>query len=141
MLGLGEVHDSAPDGFTNNGKFAEMTEIFRQRLVCLTASAVLLAVTQSSAQTRECESAIVVDKIVASPERFKGTINVIGRIAKLGSSNHLFALSCEDECFSMPVRFSGTAPKSGSNVIVRGQLAKESDGRYVFNAESVVLKK
>jgi hypothetical protein len=29
---------------------------------------------------------------------------------------------------SMPVRFSGTPPKPGSEVVVRGQLAKESNG-------------
>lgn len=85
--------------------------------------------------------AIIVDKVVANPEKFNGPINVSGRVAKLGGSIGLFALSCEDECFSMPVKFSGTPPKLGSDVIVHGQLMKESNGRYVFNAESVIAKK
>ena len=118
-----------------------MTTRLRQLLVCLAAAAVLLASAQSFVQAAEKESPIIVDKVVASPEKFKGTINVVGRVAKLGATEHLFALSCEDECFSMPVRFSGPAPKSGSEVVVRGQLAKESNGRYVFNAESVMPKK
>lgn len=118
-----------------------MTGILRQLSVCLAAGAVLLTAAQSDGQMREKESAIIVDKVVASPEKFKGTISVVGRVAKLGSTERLFALSCEDECFSMPVRFSGTAPKPGSDVVVRGQLAKESNGRYVFNAESVTPKK
>ena len=109
-------------------------------LVCLAASAALSPVAQSYAQTGESESAIIVDKVVASPEKFKGIISILGRVAKLGSTEHLFALSCEDQCFSMPVRFSGPSPKPGSNVVVRGQLAKEANGRYVFDAESVTPK-
>jgi len=105
-------------------------------------TAVLLAM-QSHAQTNTSrnDAPIIVDKVVANPEKFKGTINVVGRVAKLGSNDRLFALSCEDACFSMPVRFSGPAPKQGTDVIVRGQIAKEANGRYVFNAESVTSKK
>lgn len=100
------------------------------------------AQTNPSANKTERDSRpIVVDKVVANPEKFKGPINVSGRVAKLGGSIGLFALSCEDACFSMPVRFSGTPPNPGSNVVVRGQLAKESNGRYVFNAKSVMPKK
>ena len=78
---------------------------------------------------------------MANPVKFKGPINVTGRVAKLAGGVGLFALSCEDECFSMPVKFSGTPPKPGSDVVVHGQLTKESSGRYVFNAESVMPKK
>ena len=98
------------------------------------------------ANTAESDSRLViVDEALQNPEKFKGPINVSGRVAKLGGSIGLFALSCEDACFSMPVRFSGTPPKPGSDVVVHGQLTeripKESNGRYVFNAESVMPKK
>lgn len=96
-----------------------------------------LAFSLAQAQTSR---PIIVDKVVANPDRFKGPISVTGRVAKLGGSAGLFALSCEDQCFSMPVKFSGTPPKPDSDVIVHGQLVKES-GRYVFNAESVTAKK
>jgi hypothetical protein len=99
---------------------------------------------QTTATTNKSEpdsQPIVVDKVVANPEKFKGPINVSGRVAKFGGSIGLFALSCEDACFSMPVRFSGTAPKPGSDVVVHGQLTKESNGRYVFSVESVTPKK
>jgi hypothetical protein len=99
---------------------------------------------QTSPPTNKTESdprPIVVDKVLANPEKFKGPINVRGRVAKLGRSVGLFALSCEDECFSIPVRFPGTPPKPGSDVVVHGQLTKESNGRYVFNSKSVIPKK
>ncbi len=119
-----------------------------ERLVAFLALVAMIALGAAQAQTNplvnkvEADSRpIVVDKVVANPEKFKGPINVVGGSAKLGSNNHLFALSCEDECFSMPVRFSGAPPKPGTDVIVHGQLLKESNGRYVFNAESVTPKK
>ena len=98
--------------------------------------------TNPSANKAESDSRpVIVDKVVANPEKFKGPINVSGRVAKLGGSIGLFALSCEDACFSMPVRFSGAPPKAGMDVVVHGQLTKEANGRYVFNAESVMPKK
>jgi len=125
----------------NKGKLSEMTRTLRQVLVSVAAIAALLAVAQSHAQTPEGESVIVVDKVVANPEKFKGTINVSGRVAKLGGKLGLFALSCEDACFSMPVRFSGTPPKAGSDLIVRGQVSKDANGHYVFSAQSIMPKK
>jgi hypothetical protein len=111
-------------------------------LVALVAPIAFLAAGMAQAETSAPESpAIVVDKVVAHPEKFKGTINVTGRVAKVASTNALFALSCEDACFSMPVRFSGTPPPAGSEVIVRGQITKDTNGRYVFDAKSVTAKK
>ena len=105
----------------------------------------MLLATPSHAQTDASpvkpESPVIVDKVVTNPEEFKGTISVIGRVAKQGENEHLFALSCEDACFSMPVRFAGTAPKSGTDVVVRGQLSKDPNGRYIFVAESVTPRK
>lgn len=114
-------------------------------LVVIASLTFSLAQPQTSASVNKIESdsrPIVVDKVVANPAKFKNApINVTGRVTKVGGGIGLFALSCEDECFSMPVKFSGMQPKPGSEVVVRGQLAKESNGRYVFNAESVTAKK
>lgn len=93
----------------------------------------------SQAQTNA--TAVIVDKVVAHPDKYKGKIDVAGRIAKIDSDKKLFVLGCEDACVAMPVKFSGTLPKAGSDVIVRGEIKKESDGRYLFNAESVTAKK
>ncbi|MCG3147703.1 MAG: hypothetical protein PCFJNLEI_01144 [Verrucomicrobiae bacterium] len=82
-----------------------------------------------------------VDAVVEHPEKFGGPIGVVGRVANVEPASGAFALGCEDACVAMPVKFSGTMPKAGSDVIVRGQIKKESDGRYIFNAESVTAKK
>ena len=100
-------------------------------LVVITSLGFSLAQAQTNPSATKTESdsrPMIVDKVVANPEKFKGPINVSGRVAKLGWSVGLFALSCEDQCFSMPVKFSGTPPKPESNVIVHGQLVKESMG-------------
>jgi hypothetical protein len=84
---------------------------------------------------------IAVDKVVASPKKFKGTIDVAGRVGKVAFNNGLFALTCEDDCVSMPVKFSGSPPRVGTDVIVRGQVTKDAKGRYLFAAETVTPTK
>jgi hypothetical protein len=111
-------------------------------LVALVAPIAFFAAGMAQAETSATESTpIGVDKILAHPEKFKGTINVVGRVGKISGANGLFALTCEDACFSMPVRFSGTPPPAGSDIIVRGQIIKYANGRYVFDAKSVTAKK
>ena len=82
-----------------------------------------------------------VDKVVAHPDKFKGKIGVAGRVAKVDADKKLLVLGCEDACVVMPVKFSGTMPKTNSDVVVRGQITKDAEGRYLFDAESVTPKK
>ena len=82
-----------------------------------------------------------VEKVVVHPEKFTGPVIVFGRIAKAVTPNGFFALGCEDACVSMPVKYSGTLPAAGSDVIVSGQIVKGANGRYLFSAQSVALKK
>lgn len=112
----------------------------REALLSWGAIVASLALVTGQAQAVEDTKIIVLDEIVANPVKFKDTVNVSGRVGKPGI-NGLFALSCEDSCMAMPVKFSGKLPAEGSNVIVRGRVVKDSGGRYVFNAETVTAKK
>lgn len=84
---------------------------------------------------------IPLDNVVSYPDKFKGKIRVAGRVAKVDAEKRLVALGCEDACVAMPVKVSGTMPKEGSDVIVHGEIKKDADGRYLFEAESVTPKK
>ena len=83
---------------------------------------------------------VTVDSVVAHPERFKGVIDVAGRVSSVNTTNSVFALGCEDACVVMPVKFAGTLPTVSSNVVVRGQIKRTEGGRYLFDAEKVSNK-
>lgn len=89
----------------------------------------------------ESSDPIPLDNVVAHPDKFEGKIDVAGRVAKVDAEKTLLVLGCEDVCVAMPVKVSGTMPKEGSDVIVRSEIKKDADGRYLFEAESVRPKK
>ena len=121
----------------------------RLRILAMLAIITTLALIPAQSQTNTPDNktttpdskVLDVDRVVAHPENFKGTINVEGRVAKVDAKKSLFTLGCEDACVVMPVKFSGAPPKQDSAVIVRGQITKDAKGRYLFDAESVTLKK
>ena len=120
----------------------------RLRILALLATVATLALIPAQSQTNTPgdktttpdSKVLDVDKVVAHPEKFKGTISVEGRVATVEAKKKLFALGCEDACVVMPVKFSGTMPKTNSSVVVRGQISKDAKGRYQFDAESVTAK-
>ena len=94
------------------------------------------------AKTSDANIVVVdVDRVVANPEKFKDKINVGGRVAKVDTDKKLLVLGCGDECVAMPVKFSGTMPKVDSDVVLSGQVIKDPEGRYLFEAQSVTPKK
>ena len=123
----------------------------KSRLSLLASLAILATLVLSPAQaqtnapdkkTKASDSKVLdVDTVVAHPDKFKGKIDVAGRVAKVDADKKLLVLGCEDACVAMPVKFSGTMPKTNSNVVVRGQITKDAEGRYLFDAESVTPKK
>ena len=113
-------------------------------LVILVAFALSVAYADTNAPAKPTASdspVLDVDKVVASPKKWKGKIGVMGRVAKVDADKKLLVLGCEDACVAMPVKFSGEMPKEGNDVIVRGQITKDKQGRYLFDAETVTPKK
>lgn len=76
-----------------------------------------------------------VDEIVSKPLQFKGFIGVVGEVIKVGASKGMFLLGCEDACVMMPVRYKGQMPKLGSSITVFGEVKKQENGKYIFEAE------
>lgn len=81
-----------------------------------------------------------VDVVIEHPEKFTGPIAVAGRVAKVEPASGVFMLGCEDGCVLMPVKFAGTLPAAGRDVIARGQVKQTAQGNYVFNAQTVEQK-
>ncbi len=84
------------------------------------------------------------DNIVNNPEKFmnesgsgNGLIQVEGTITNVDKPNSVFTLGCEDACTGMPVKFSGQPPKEGTNVIVYGNVRKNTDGKFFFDAKEI----
>lgn len=131
-------------------EFRSMKSKFRVFIPALLTVVMLLAFSPAQAQTntppdsktkKHDSPALDVDRVVAHPDQFKGAIGVAGRVAKVDSTNSFFVLGCEDACVAMPVEFSGTLPKEGSDVVVRGEIKKDAQGRYFFEAQNVTQKK
>ena len=80
---------------------------------------------------------VPVDELASKPEAFQGQFNVSGRVIEVSPGGDGFTLGCEDACVRIPVRFKGKAPKAQADVIVRGRVAKNTDGLYLVEADSV----
>lgn len=111
------------------------------RAVAVTLLVLMSSGCNKSPQQSRHTQPLPVDTVVENPETFSGSIAVVGRVAKADPGSGAFVLGCEDACVAMPVKYSGTLPKTGSDVIVRGEIKKEPDGRYIFKAENVTAQK
>ncbi len=79
-----------------------------------------------------------VNEVASKPESFLGgPIAASGRVVEVGRGGQRFTLGCGDACVRVPVRFRGRAPEVQTDVVVRGRVVKQPDGRYVLEAESV----
>ena len=82
---------------------------------------------------------IPVEKVALDPDAYPGLIAVSGRVTGSDPARHQFTLGCEDadSCVLIPVHFAGQEPAASTEVIVRGRLAKNPQGQYAFEADSV----
>ncbi len=83
---------------------------------------------------------VSVDEVVAHPENPKGIIGVSGTVFKSGNEGISFLLGCEDACMSMPIVYSGVAPKEGAEIIAFGEIKVGSNDRYFFLAKEIKPK-
>lgn len=83
---------------------------------------------------------LTADEIVSAPEKYKGTLAVLGTVIKIDESKNTFLLGCEDACFSLPVEYQGPMPEVNSNVIVYGKIKRQENGKYIFWGKEVKKK-
>ena len=81
-----------------------------------------------------------VDAVVSAPDRYKGFFGVEGTVIKIDEAKSIFLLGCEDTCIIMPVEYKGQMPEVKSKIIVYGEINKQEDGRYIFEAKEVKTK-
>jgi len=72
------------------------------------------------------------DDVVKHPERFNGSIGVIGRVINLDESNTSFILACEDGDTILPISYEGQMPKLDSEITVYGEIKELESGKYIF---------
>lgn len=83
---------------------------------------------------------IDVDYVVENPEKYSGVINVEGTVTEVLDDKKFFALGCEDACVNLPVSYNGELPKLKSNIVALGEVKKDVDGKYFFDAKDIKYK-
>lgn len=83
---------------------------------------------------------IDVDYVVENPEKYSGVINVEGTVKEVLDNKKFFTLGCEDACVNLPVSYNGELPKMESNIIALGEVKKDVDGKYFFDAKEIKYK-
>lgn len=95
--------------------------------------------TTAGAENQELK-AIEVDYVVENPEKYTGAINVEGTVTEIIDGKKFFTLGCEDACVNLPVSYKGEFPKLESNIIASGELKKDNDGKFFFDAREIKYK-
>lgn len=80
---------------------------------------------------------IEVDKIVENPEKFAGIVSVKGKVTEIIDNKKIFTLGCEDACIVLPVAYKGEMPKLESNIVALGEVKKDVDGKFFFDAREI----
>ncbi len=80
---------------------------------------------------------IDVDKIVDNPEKYTGVIFIKGSVKEVLNNKKFFTLGCEDACANLPVYYKGEMPKLESNIIASGEVKKDADGKFYFDAREI----
>lgn len=83
---------------------------------------------------------VSVDEVVKAPGEYKDFLGVEGDVIRIDKSNSVFLLGCEDACIVMPVKYKGKMPKVKSKVIVYGEVKKQENGKYIFQAKEIKIK-
>ena len=95
----------------------------------------------TSANSVNTEMKIVdVDKVVENPENFTGIVRIEGTVTEVIDNNNYFTLGCEDACISLPVSYKGDMPKIESNIVALGEIKKDDDGKFFFDAREIKYK-
>lgn len=81
-----------------------------------------------------------VEKVVENPEKFSGLVSVMGTVTEVINNKKLFTLGCEDACVNLPVSYKGELPKLESNIIALGEVKKDNDGKFFFDAKEIKYK-
>ena len=83
---------------------------------------------------------VSVDKLVESPGKFAGLVSVGGTVKEVINNKNMFTLGCEDACIGLPVAYKGEMPKSESNIIALGEVKKDINGKFFFDAKEIKYK-
>lgn len=78
-----------------------------------------------------------VDKVIYTPDRYKGFLGVEGIVVKVDKSKNIFLLGCEDTCITMPVKYEKQMPEPKSKIIVYGKIKEQEDKLYIFEGEEI----
>ena len=81
-----------------------------------------------------------IDDVIENPENYKDLIWVSGKVANVDSLHSTFNLGCEDACVYMPVECKGKLPSNSNEIIVYGQIVKNTDNKFIFKAKEYKAK-
>ncbi len=95
--------------------------------------------TSTNSQNAEMKL-ISIDKLVESPGKYAGLVSVEGTVQEVINNKNIFTLGCEDACIGLPVAFKGDMPKTESNIIALGEVKKDNNGKYFFDAKEIKYK-
>ncbi len=95
--------------------------------------------TSTNSQNAEMKL-ISIDKLVESPEKYAGLVSVEGTVKEVVNNKNMFTLGCEDACIGLPVAYKGEMPKTESNIIALGEVKKDNNGKFFFDAKEIKYK-
>lgn len=95
--------------------------------------------TSTNSQNAEMKL-ISIDKLVESPGKYAGLVSVEGTVKEVINNKNMFTLGCEDACIGLPVAYKGEMPKSESNIVALGEVKKDINGKYFFDAKEIKYK-
>lgn len=93
-----------------------------------------------SNSTTKALSVVDVEEVIGRPEQYTGRIAVSGRVIKTEASQSYFVFGCPDGCLSMMVKYKGSMPWAGTDVVAYGEVKKSPQGKYFFEATETKVK-
>jgi hypothetical protein len=107
----------------------------RNKIGCVIG--LFLIITGMSFAEKAPGRAVGVEKIIYAPNKYKGSINVSGKVVKVFKDKKVFLLGCEDACLYMPVGYKGKMPETGRQISVWGEIHKQENGKFIFNGTRI----
>ncbi len=113
--------------------------------IALVIAAVLMFLSKgpnnTSAISQNTEMKLIsVDKLVESPGKYAGLVSVEGTVKEVINNKNMFTLGCKDACIGLPVAYKGELPKSESNIVALGEVRKDVNGKFFFDAKEIKYK-